>query len=499
MATFTASKNFNTSGGAAAYRLDLTIVTTQISTGTEADITITATHIRDTGSLAFDSDGIRAYSTPGGRVSSGNLAESGSATWSYDFRPTNFRTISVWNFKRYYLTSYGSSANISLTITGGAGTVSGGYSSSFLYPTTISRTIDLFVNSTVPSLIGQTTTTANSRITTAGLTVGTVTPVNTTDQTKNNIVFEQSPTSGQSVAAGSSVDYSYNVYVAPTLYSVTFNDDNVNNTNPSALSVESGSTFTLPSAGSKTGQYYQWQALIGGIYFYRNGGTTSPTVTSNQSWTAIWSYNSYTLTYNANGGSVSPTSKTVQYTSTYGTLPTPTRSGYSFNGWFTASTGGSQVSSSTQMAAGNVTIYAQWTINTPGFTDENISQSLVINQDFSTVADRTVSATNATSYSITYAGTGLNPTGWLSINSSGQLSGSTNIAGTYYFFITATGAGGSTPTGTKTITVSYPGERFINESSTSGISQARRYDGSSWVPVTHMQRFDGTTWKNITN
>ena len=41
----------------------------------------------------------------------------------------------------------------------------------------------------------------------------------------------------------------------------------------------------------------------------------------------------YTLTYNANGGTVSPTSKTLKKGETLGTLPTPTRSGYTFNGW----------------------------------------------------------------------------------------------------------------------------------------------------------------------
>ncbi len=41
---------------------------------------------------------------------------------------------------------------------------------------------------------------------------------------------------------------------------------------------------------------------------------------------------SYTLKFNANGGSVT-TSKTVTYNSTYGTLPTPTREGYNFVGW----------------------------------------------------------------------------------------------------------------------------------------------------------------------
>ena len=55
---------------------------------------------------------------------------------------------------------------------------------------------------------------------------------------------------------------------------------------------------------------------------------------------------------------------TKTYGSTYGTLPTPTRSGYTFKGWFTAEEGGSQVSSSTQIT-GNTTWYARWEKNAP--------------------------------------------------------------------------------------------------------------------------------------
>ena len=38
----------------------------------------------------------------------------------------------------------------------------------------------------------------------------------------------------------------------------------------------------------------------------------------------------FTVSYNANGGTVAPTSKTVVYGSTYGALATPTRTGYAF-------------------------------------------------------------------------------------------------------------------------------------------------------------------------
>ncbi|MBO5223698.1 MAG: InlB B-repeat-containing protein [Clostridia bacterium] len=78
---------------------------------------------------------------------------------------------------------------------------------------------------------------------------------------------------------------------------------------------------------------------------------------------AQWAANTYTVTFDSNGGNtISP--KPVTFASTYGTLPTPTRTGYTFNGWYTAQTGGSKVSSTTKVTtASNHTLYAQWTAN----------------------------------------------------------------------------------------------------------------------------------------
>jgi uncharacterized repeat protein (TIGR02543 family) len=70
----------------------------------------------------------------------------------------------------------------------------------------------------------------------------------------------------------------------------------------------------------------------------------------------------YTCTFNANGGTTpNPTAKTVTYSSTYGTLATTTRAGYIFNGWFTAASGGTLVTSTTSVTAtADHTLYAQW-------------------------------------------------------------------------------------------------------------------------------------------
>ena len=71
-----------------------------------------------------------------------------------------------------------------------------------------------------------------------------------------------------------------------------------------------------------------------------------------------------TVTFNANGGSVDISNTTVYYGTTYGTIPTPTRDYYTFDGWYTAATGGSKITSSTTVNnSANHTLYAHWTQN----------------------------------------------------------------------------------------------------------------------------------------
>ncbi len=69
---------------------------------------------------------------------------------------------------------------------------------------------------------------------------------------------------------------------------------------------------------------------------------------------------SWTVSFDARGGRVSPASRSVVGGSAVGTLPAPTRFGYAFDGWFTAASGGTQVTAATVVTA-NVTFYAHWT------------------------------------------------------------------------------------------------------------------------------------------
>ncbi len=71
----------------------------------------------------------------------------------------------------------------------------------------------------------------------------------------------------------------------------------------------------------------------------------------------------YTLTYNNQGGT-GCTNK-IQYSNNpWGELCTPTKTGYTFYGWYTEQDGGGTEVTSSTNATGNTTVYADYTTNT---------------------------------------------------------------------------------------------------------------------------------------
>ena len=76
--------------------------------------------------------------------------------------------------------------------------------------------------------------------------------------------------------------------------------------------------------------------------------------------TASWSVHSYTLTFDANGGTVESGSVTVTYGAAVGELPKPVREGFSFAGWYLAD--GTKVTANTVYRVdGDSTLIAHWT------------------------------------------------------------------------------------------------------------------------------------------
>ena len=80
---------------------------------------------------------------------------------------------------------------------------------------------------------------------------------------------------------------------------------------------------------------------------------------------AHWIARTYQISFISNGGIETFDPITVFCDQEIGELPTPSRQLYTFNGWFTAETGGEQITETTiKNTAEDIELYAQWTANT---------------------------------------------------------------------------------------------------------------------------------------
>lgn len=145
----------------------------------------------------------------------------------------------------------------------------------------------------------------------------------------------------------------------PLPYTVSLNA-NGGSVSPTSITVSANGTYSGLPTPSRTGyNFLGWFTSASGGTQKSNGSGLASNI--NHTLYAHWSAKTFTVSFNANGGSVSPTSKTVTYDSTYGDLPTPSKTGYSFQGWFTAASSGTQISSGTKVnITGNQTLYAHW-------------------------------------------------------------------------------------------------------------------------------------------
>jgi len=145
----------------------------------------------------------------------------------------------------------------------------------------------------------------------------------------------------------------------PKTYTITF-DFQVTGSRASTRKVEYGKGYgTLPTM-ARTGYALQ------GWYTDKTAGeqVTADTLipAADQTLYARWTANSYTVSFDLNEGEgTAPADQTVNYQAKY-TLPAdPTRTNYTFTGWYTAAAGGTRVTADTKLTnASDHTLYAQW-------------------------------------------------------------------------------------------------------------------------------------------
>ena len=147
-------------------------------------------------------------------------------------------------------------------------------------------------------------------------------------------------------------------WTVPT-YAVTLhpNGGTINSGNVTEYTYGVGAT--LPTDVTRTG--YTFKGWYDNENLTGNPVTAiSSTETGNKEYWAKWEANTYTVTFDPNGGSVDPVAATTDSSGKLSSLPTPTHGGnYRFDGWYTAQTGGIKVTLN-QVYTANTTLYAYW-------------------------------------------------------------------------------------------------------------------------------------------
>lgn len=148
------------------------------------------------------------------------------------------------------------------------------------------------------------------------------------------------------------------------------------------LPSESISTVTYGQAYGSVAQPLKAGYVFTGWFTQPTGGAlVTPTdtylATENTRLYAQWTLSSYSVSFNSNGGSAAnPSVKSVTFGSPYGELPTVTRAGYTFAGWFTELTGGTLIQIDSLVSrTENHTLYARWNQNSITVTFDKNSNS----------------------------------------------------------------------------------------------------------------------------
>ena len=138
---------------------------------------------------------------------------------------------------------------------------------------------------------------------------------------------------------------------------------------PGSVTKVGGVDFTFPSGKpTRTGYTFKgWNnTTINNGTLYQPGQTVGGLPDQNIEWRANWTVNTYTVKYNANGGSGAPGQQTKAYGVTLTLSSTkPTRTNYTFKGWGTSSgsTTVAYASGGSYTANASVTLYAIWELN----------------------------------------------------------------------------------------------------------------------------------------
>ena len=180
------------------------------------------------------------------------------------------------------------------------------------------------------------------------------------------MTFNWNGTTGKSQTKSCTVTVS-----AKPKYTISYNANGGSGA-PSSQTKWYGTNIKLSSTKpTRTGYTFQgWGTSASGSVVYAPGATYS--TNASDTLYAIWKIITYTVSYNANGGSGAPSSQTKNYGSSIKLSTTkPTRTNYNFKGWATSASGSVvYASGATYSNNANITLYAVWEL---AYTPPSIS------------------------------------------------------------------------------------------------------------------------------
>lgn len=254
-----------------------------------------------------------------------------------------------------------------------------------------------------------------------------------------------------------------------TSYTVSYNANGGSGA-PSAQTKWKDQALTLSSTvPSRIGHTFKgWATSASGSVAYSAGG--SYTANANVTLYAVWQAYTYTVSYNANGGSGAPSSQTKTYGVTL-KLSTviPTRTNYSFLGWATSASGSvAYAAGANYTTNANITLYAVWKLDYLKPRISNLSvyrcdEDGTENEDgtYAKVSCNWSTDRNVTSILVAWAAKGDSGSSTVAASStSGNVDevvgGALNVDSTYTFSVTVADSGGSFTVSTTLSGKSYP-------------------------------------------
>ena len=258
---------------------------------------------------------------------------------------------------------------------------------------------------------------------------------------------QDTPTMTAKIPEGSKGEKTFVTHWEGLTYEVTL-DPNGGTVSPKVKTVTMGKPANLPTPYLKGYAFQGWSQ--GGLLIQSNGAWC---VSENTSAKAMWKAKNYTITLDADGGVCSSKSVAVTYDAGY-SLPTPTREGYDFQGWYNGTT---KYSGGTWKTDSNLTLKAVW---------KGKQFTVTLNPGDGTISKKTVTVTMGEGYSFTApVRSGYKFTGWVdasgkSVSSSGTWNTAANVTLTAQwemakYTLTIDPNGGVYSGSTKTLSVDY--------------------------------------------